>query len=142
MGPQPLYDLRVSLFGPAGSRSDSNDPISTKTIRVGFRTVQLLQPRLRELLGEAASEGGAGSAFHFRVNGANVFAKGANLAPLHILPERSTKRMVDDLLNFAKSSHMNLLRVWGQGMYESDYLYAKADQLGIMVWQDFAFGNR
>ncbi len=36
---------------------------------------------------------------------------------------------------------MNMLRVWGQGMYESDYLYSRADELGLLMWQDFAFGN-
>lgn len=50
--------------------------------------------------------------------------------------------MVDNLLQFAARSHMNMLRIWGQGMYESDYLYAKADELGLLLWQDFAFGNR
>ncbi len=76
------------------------------------------------------------------MNGERFFAKGGNLAPLHSLPERATKAMVDELLDFATSAHMNVLRVWGQGLYQSDYLYARADEVGLLVWQDFAFGNR
>lgn len=85
---------------------------------------------------------GNGSTFWFRVNGRRVFLRGANLAPIHILPERVSREMVDELLDFAQSSNMNVLRVWGGGVYESDYFYSRVDELGILVWQDFMFGCR
>lgn len=37
----------------------------------------------------------------------------------------------------AQTAHMNMLRIWGGGIYEDDrYLLYKN---GIMVWQDFMF---
>ncbi len=128
-----LYDLTVSARAPKSSGESTK-----KTVRVGFRMISVLQPSIKEVVGDPEAEG---AGFHFRVNGQAVFIKGASLAPVHMLPEKATKQMVDKLLDFAASSHMNMIRVWGQGMYESDYLYAKADELGIMIWQDFSFGN-
>lgn len=34
---------------------------------------------------------------------------------------------------------MNLIRVWGGGLYESKSFYDIADKYGLMVWQDMAF---
>ena len=47
--------------------------------------------------------------------------------------------LVDNLLNGAHDAHMAMLRVWGGGVYESDYFYEQCDQLGILIWQDFLF---
>jgi len=43
------------------------------------------------------------------------------------------------LLQSAADAHMNMLRVWGGGIYEDQYFYETADRLGIMLWQDFMF---
>ena len=42
-------------------------------------------------------------------------------------------------MNSAKEANMNVLRVWGGGVYERDEFYELADKLGIMIWQDFMF---
>jgi beta-mannosidase len=81
-----------------------------------------------------------GGAFAFVVNGVPVFAKGANVAPLdsfYPVPEARTR----EVLQSAVDAGMNMVRVWGGGVYESDAFYALADSLGLMVWQDFMFGN-
>ena len=39
----------------------------------------------------------------------------------------------------AVEANMNLLRVWGGGIYESEEFYARCDELGLLVWQDFLF---
>jgi beta-mannosidase len=69
-----------------------------------------------------------------------IFAKGANEIPLDVLPERGQNpETVSRILESAHATNMNMLRVWGGGVYESDYFYDKADELGILIWQDFMF---
>lgn len=69
-----------------------------------------------------------------------IFAKGSNMIPSHILPEHSNnKTLIRKILQSAKDVHMNMIRVWGGGLYESDLLYELADEMGIMIWQDFMF---
>lgn len=46
---------------------------------------------------------------------------------------------VDELLTAARNAHMSMIRVWGGGVYESDYFYKRCDQLGLLIWQDFQF---
>ncbi len=75
----------------------------------------------------------------FVINGRKVFAKGANWIPVDALPSRWTKTRPGALLQAAVAAHMNCLRVWGGGRYESDTFYNLCDEYGIMVWQDCAF---
>ncbi|MFK2903083.1 glycoside hydrolase family 2 protein [Dyella ginsengisoli] len=82
-----------------------------------------------------------GHSFAFVVNGAPVFAKGANLVPFDALPSRTTTARMRRLLDDARSVHMNMLRVWGGGTYLPDAFYAIADRRGLMIWQDFMFGG-
>lgn len=64
-----------------------------------------------------------GRTFFFRVNGRPIFAKGSNQIPFHVLPEAVTKEQVKWMLKSAKEANMNMIRVWGGGIYESDYFY-------------------
>lgn len=82
-----------------------------------------------------------GRSFHFEKNGKPFYAKGANWIPLNIL---LTEPKADDyrrMLVLAKRANMNMLRVWGGGIYEQDIFYELCDSLGIMVWQDFMFAG-
>jgi beta-mannosidase len=81
-----------------------------------------------------------GLSFYFKVNGHPIFAKGANEIPLSVLPERGQdKDTIERLMQSARDVNMNMLRVWGGGVYESDYFYDLADEYGILIWQDFMF---
>jgi beta-mannosidase len=73
------------------------------------------------------------------VNGVPVFAKGANWIPADSFPTRVTRARYADLLGSARDANMNMLRVWGGGLYESADFYELADELGLLVWQDFHF---
>ncbi|HTX73682.1 MAG TPA: glycoside hydrolase family 2 protein, partial [Rectinemataceae bacterium] len=75
----------------------------------------------------------------FRVNGRDIFCKGANWIPADALPSRWTKDHVERLLRSAVDANMNCLRVWGGGRYEAEAFYELCDELGILVWQDFMF---
>lgn len=119
---------------PAGSgeqdlsRLTVEVPQEQVTCQIGFRTVELLTDKDE-----------AGSRFAFRVNGREIFCKGANWIPADALASRVTREGVEDLLTSAVDANMNMIRVWGGGFYEPDWFYDLCDRLGLMVWQDFMF---
>lgn len=82
-----------------------------------------------------------GKSFEFVVNGISVFAKGADLIPFDSFPNRVTPAVHRKILQAARDAHMNMVREWGGGYYESDDFYDICDDLGILVWQEFAFGG-
>ncbi|MBL0057042.1 MAG: glycoside hydrolase family 2 protein [Chitinophagaceae bacterium] len=82
-----------------------------------------------------------GISFYFEQNGKPIYAKGANWIPADIFLPRVNKNEYRRLLQSAKDANMNMLRVWGGGVYEDDAFYDLCDELGIMVWQDFMFAG-
>ncbi|XP_070394202.1 beta-mannosidase-like isoform X2 [Dermacentor albipictus] len=122
-GSQKLYQLNVTM--------SIDDELCDKMIKFGFRTVELQEDAI-----DGVDEG---AKFYFRINGVPIFAKGSNWVPADIFPERVTEEYVRELLQSAKDANMNMIRVWGGGIYESDYFYDLADELGIMIWQDLMF---
>ncbi len=116
LGGQPLHDVTVSL----GSMR--------KTRRIGLRKIELI-----------TEKDASGMGFRFRVNGRDVFARGANWIPADALAGRITREAVRDLLQSAVDANMNMIRVWGGGRYEPSWFYDLCDEMGLMVWQDFMF---
>ncbi|MCI5078283.1 glycoside hydrolase family 2 protein [Oricola sp.] len=116
VGAQTLHDLVVRM----------DDQILRR--RVGLRAIDLV-----------VQDDAAGTAFGFRVNGRDVFARGANWIPADALPGRITPEATRDLLQSAVDANMNMIRVWGGGRYEPDWFYDICDELGLLVWQDFMF---
>lgn len=80
-----------------------------------------------------------GSSFYLRLNGKRVFIKGANYIPPDSFISRVKDSTYAKLIFAAKKVHMNMLRVWGGGVYASDAFYELCDEEGIMIWQDFMF---
>ena len=115
-GAQPLHEMEIRLGDERLTR------------RIGLRDTRLVTERDDTGLG-----------FRFRVNGRDVFAKGANWVPADALAGRITRAAVRDLLQSAVDANMNMIRVWGGGRYEPDWFYDMCDELGLMVWQDFMF---
>ncbi|MGA2545960.1 MAG: glycoside hydrolase family 2 protein [Rectinemataceae bacterium] len=123
-GEQPLYEMIVRCY-PKGSEPKSGTALRK---RLGFREILVV-----------ADEDEAGKSMTFRVNGRDIFCKGANWIPADALPSRWTRERLDDLLSSAVNANMNCLRVWGGGRYESDDFYDLCDEKGILVWQDCMF---
>ncbi len=115
LGPQPLYDLKVELLDPNGI-------LDAKHARIGLRTIEL--DRHADAWGES---------FQFVVNGVPVFAKGANWIPAHAFVTEVSHADYDALLTSAVEAHMNMLRVWGGGIYEMEAFYDLCDEKGLMV---------
>ena len=80
-----------------------------------------------------------GVSMYFRVNGFDVFCKGADWIPADAMPARVTPAVLDDLLESARLANMNMLRVWGGGQYESEEFYRLCDRKGLLIWQDMMF---
>ena len=96
--------------------------------KIGVRTVELV--RERDSVGES---------FFFRVNGEPVFMKGSNVIPQDVFLPEVTDERYRRMVQIAHDANMNMLRVWGGGIYESDAFYDACDSLGGLVWQDFPF---
>ncbi|GGM31529.1 glycoside hydrolase family 2 protein [Promicromonospora citrea] len=122
-GDQPLHPIEVTLY--EGDGTDRSAPLDTWSGRVAFRTVEVVTDRDEH-----------GTSFVFRVNGKRVFARGANWIPDDHLLTRITRERLEQRVDQARGAHLNLLRVWGGGIYESDDFYDVCDEKGVMVWQD------
>jgi beta-mannosidase len=120
-GEQPLYDLTVTL-------TDGDTPLDTWQRRIGFRTIEL---------DRTADEHGTG--FTLVVNGVRLFARGVNWIPDDVLPSRVTPERYRHRLTQAADANIDLVRIWGGGIYEDEAFYDVCDELGLMVWQDFLF---
>lgn len=121
LGDASVYKISVMATDPFGLSQERN-------VSIGLRTIQLIQ------------EGDTkGKSFYFKLNGIPVFMKGANWIPADNFLSRVTREKYRHLLIDAKNANMNMLRVWGGGIYEDDSFYELCDSLGILVWQDFMF---
>ena len=121
-GSQPLYRLEVNAFGSDGAM------LGRWERRIGLRTI---------VLDRHADEWG--ETFQFVVNGRAIFAKGANWIPAHSFVAGLTRADYARDLESAARAHMNMIRVWGGGIYESEDFHDLCDELGLLVWQDFMF---
>jgi beta-mannosidase len=122
-GPQNRYRFSASIkFG--------REVVARAETRTGLRSIELR--RVADQWGKS---------FEFVVNGISVFAKGADVIPFDSFPNRVTPEIHRKILQSARNAHMNMVREWGGGYYESDDFYDICDELGIMVWQEFMFGG-
>ena len=80
-----------------------------------------------------------GESFYFELNGQPLFAKGSNYIPCDNFLTRVTDSIYEKTIQDAVSANMNMLRVWGGGVYEKDIFYELCDKYGILIWQDFMF---
>ena len=123
-GAQDRYTVHASL-------GRDEDPALRAERRIGLRSVELRR--------QNDADGGQG--FAFVINGRGIFAKGANVIPFDAFPARVDTSRLRTILTAARDANMNMLRNWGGGYYEDDAFFDLADELGLLVWQDFMFGG-
>lgn len=122
MGDQPLYELEAILTNETGVQLDR------RTYSIGLRAIELI--REKDAFGES---------FRFRINGCDTFAKGGNWIPCDVFPSRIRTETYRDLIKSCADCGMNMIRVWGGGIYEDERFYDLCDEYGILIWQDFMF---
>ncbi|MBN1117213.1 MAG: glycoside hydrolase family 2 protein [Bacteroidales bacterium] len=120
-GGQNIYEFTVRLF-------KDDVLIDESKHKTGLRTIEVVR-----------EEDEYGKSFYFRVNGVPVFAKGANYIPNDNFLPVVTPVNYREVVKSAAEANMNMLRVWGGGIYENEIFYDICDELGLLVWQDFMF---
>ena len=139
LGAQRLYPIETALYWepPADGRGGQRGPPRAEGIETGLgRRITRIGLRTLEVVSQHDA---AGKSFFIKVNGAPVFMKGANWIPSDSFVDRETPERQRSLLQAAATANMNMVRVWGGGIYESDSFYGLCDELGLLVWQDFMF---
>ncbi len=121
LGEPYLYEVKVIV-------KKDNIILDSISKKIGLRTIELVNEK--DSIGES---------FYFKVNDVPVYAKGANYIPQHSFQGQVSNQHYKDLLNDVVDANMNMLRVWGGGIYENDIFYDLCDEKGILVWQDFMF---
>jgi len=121
LGEPYLYTVEIAVLR-------RNRKLDTRTIMLGVRTLEVVQ-----------EPDSAGRSFFVRLNGVPVFMKGANYIPPDILTPVASTAAYNRVISDAVNANMNMLRVWGGAVYESDQFYDLCDRKGILVWQDFMF---
>jgi beta-mannosidase len=121
LGTPYLYHFKFQLISDGKIKDE-------RSIKKGIRTIQLITKK--DSLGES---------FYFELNGKPVYAKGANYIPQNSFQNKVTNQQYEKLLSDVVDSNMNMLRVWGGGIYENDVFYDLCDKKGILIWQDFMF---
>jgi len=122
LGAPRLYTFTAELMDVAGA------PVAAKSVRTGLRSIKLIRDK-----------DAAGESFLFELNGVPVFAKGANHIPNDSFVTEVTPERYRHEIESAVLANMNMLRVWGGGIYEQDVFYELCDEYGLLVWQDFMF---
>ncbi|MCD6505591.1 hypothetical protein J7M22_03095 [Candidatus Poribacteria bacterium] len=120
-GGQAMYRARVKI-------ERDGEEIDRRDVRFGIRQIK-----------GVPNEGAPPDALPYtlEVNGRRVFIKGWNWTPLDHLYGNMTRARYERLLRLAKEANVNLLRVWGGGLIESEHFYELCDEMGIMIWQEF-----
>lgn len=121
LGEPFLYDFAVTL-------NLNGKEVDVKEHKIGIRSLKVI-----------ANPDEHGESFYFELNGRPIFAKGANYIPCDNFLPRVTEAIYEKTIQDAVSANMNMLRVWGGGIYENDLFYDLCDKYGILVWQDFMF---
>ena len=120
LGNPRMYDFDIVL--------DKEGHKVTDRVKTGIRTLEIVREKDEQ-----------GQSMFVKLNGKAVFMKGANYIPLDNFPNRVPESWYEYIIKSAADVNMNMLRIWGGGIYEMDAFYEMCDKYGILVWQDMMF---
>ena len=123
-GEQNLYNLTIAV--------ELDEIMLKKSKTIGFRSIELVEEPVSD-------KPENGLSFYFKINNVSVFLKGSNWIPVDSFQELIDETRLKNLLESATLANMNVLRIWGGGLYEKEEFYKLTNQLGILIWHDFMF---
>jgi beta-mannosidase len=121
LGAQKLYDYQLCVKDDSGYQD-------TYSTNIGIRSLDVVREK-----------DSLGTSLMIRLNGIPVFMKGANYIPQDNFQNRVTKERCEHIILSAAEANMNMLRIWGGGIYEDDQFYDQCDKYGILLWQEMIF---
>ena len=121
-GKQNLYTDNIALL------TVDKELIKSVNLKFGVKIAELIQEKDEW-----------GTSYYFKINGRNVFAKGADYIPQDIFPARVTDSALISMVDVMVASNFNMVRIWGGGYYPDETFFEACDEKGIMVWQDLMF---
>lgn len=121
LGEPFLYDIQIELI-------HNGNVLESHSKKLGIRSIELVTEKVS-----------IGESFYFKLNGKPVYMKGSNYVPQQMFQPKVDRNKYEKLIADVAEANMNMLRVWGGGIYEDDYFYQLCDENGILVWQDFMF---
>ncbi len=134
------FDLdEPALWWPRGYGQPTLHNLEVQLKDVEGNLLEVVKKKVGIRKRELVTEENEKAVFYFKINDQPVFAQGANWIPAHAFLPEIKEQTYERLLIMAAQANMNMLRVWGGGIYEDDYFYELCDSLGLMVWQDFMF---
>ncbi|TAQ86102.1 hypothetical protein B7494_g5570 [Chlorociboria aeruginascens] len=132
LGQQNLYYFKITIV-------DGDVSLASVTKRSGFRTIVL---NMTPISGVQLEQGVApGNNWHFEINGHEFYAKGSNFIPPDAFWTRVNDTRIMQLFQSVVDGNQNMLRVWASGAYSPDFIYDIADEMGILLWSEFEFGD-
>ena len=132
LGPQNLYYFKIDVV-------DGDQTLATVTKRSGFRTIVLNMTPISEA--QLAQGIAPGNNWHFEINGHEFYTKGSNFIPPDAFWPRVTETKMKQLFQSIVDGNQNMLRVWASGAYSPDFIYDIADEMGVLLWSEFEFGD-
>ena len=135
LGAQPLYTVNASFAPSTGAA------VLTSRV-IGFRAFALVTDDDSDPAKLAGLDGSGNLTMRFKVNGADIWSRGANMIPMEELEGRTDAAALARLVMSAREGGMNTLRVWGGGIFLPDAFYDAADSAGLLLYHDMMYAQQ